>query len=354
MPLPDSNYSTLANITTKIRLLTQSLSQNQISDQTIWNYVNTFILYDFPEQLRLFNLRTTLSFYASPFIARYDSTKITNVTDPLYNFLNNYISVHAPLFIAGYQALLSQSPEQFYAIYPKLQQISTIGTGNGVTTNFQGVIPSANPNGFPPPPGLTQLQPFLQGQVLFGSTDINYNAATLIDVPVSANLGNLIVPDNPATIYGTVNYITGAYNITFPVAPLVNAQVNVSVVQYQPSRPQAMLFYDGVFTLMPVPDQPYKVNVEVYQRPTALLASGDVPNLSEWWQYIAYGAAKKVLEDRGDMDSVQRIMPEFKQQELLINRRTIVQNTNNRTSTIYTEQNTSSSSGWGNNATGLI
>lgn len=354
MPLPDTNYSTLAQITTKVRKLTQSLSQDQIADQTIYDYINTFVLYDFPEHLRLFNLRTKLSFYAQPFIDVYDTTKITTPTDPLYNFLNNYITAHPPLFVAGYQALFSQSQEQFFAIYPKLQQISNIGIGDGVTTNFQGVVPSANPLGFPPPPTLTQIQPFLQNQVLFGSTDINYNAATLIDSPINSSTGNLIVPNASAPTYGTINYITGAYNITFPVAPLAGANVNVSVVQYQPARPQAMLFYAGVFTLRPVPDQPYQINFEVYQRPTALLASGDVPNLSEWWQYIAYGAAKKLFEDRMDMDSVQMIMPEFKMQERLILRRTIVQNTNNRTPTIYTEQNASTSLGWGNNATGLI
>ena len=114
-----------------------------------------------------------------------------------------------------------------------------------------------------------------------------------------------------------------------------------------------MLFYDGVFTLNPIPDQVYKVNFEVYQRPSALLEESDIPQLSEWWQYIAYGAAKKVFEDRMEMDSVQMIMAEFKQQERLILRRTIVQNTNNRTPTIYTEQNTSGST-WGNNASGLI
>jgi len=38
-----------------------------------------------------------------------------------------------------------------------------------------------------------------------------------------------------------------------------------------------------------------------------------------------------------DTESVQTIMPEFKKQEALINRRTIVQQTEQRTATIYTE-----------------
>ena len=78
-----------------------------------------------------------------------------------------------------------------------------------------------------------------------------------------------------------------------------------------------------------------------------MAATGSIPELEEWWQYIAYGAAKKVFEDRMDLESVQSIMPEFKKQEMLCQRRTIVQNTNERTSTIYTEQTGVTSGGWG-------
>ena len=62
-----------------------------------------------------------------------------------------------------------------------------------------------------------------------------------------------------------------------------------------------------------------------------------MPELSEYWQYIAYGAAKKIFEDRMDQESVQLIMPEFKEQETLIQRRTIDQQSNERSATIYTE-----------------
>jgi len=353
VPLPDGNLSTLEQIRIKVRRLTQGLSENLIADQTIDDYVNTFILYDFPEHVRLFNLRTTVSFYCNPFIDIYDTTQITNVTDPLYNFLNIYTTIHPPLFIAGYQALFSQSPEQFYAIYPKLQYIAQIGIGDGMTTEFIGVLPSSYPNNPPPPPNFQQFQPVMQNEVLFDSIDVNFNGIKLIDQPISPNLGILIIPDNPAIGYGSINYITGQYDITFPVAPGVGAIINVQTVPYQQARPQAMLFYDGIFTLRPIPDQPYKINFEAYMRPSALLADGSAPLLSEWWQYISYGAAKKVFEDRMDLDSVQMIMPEFKKQQILLNRRTIVQNTNNRTPTIYAEQNTSGNT-WGNNASGLI
>jgi len=109
-----------------------------------------------------------------------------------------------------------------------------------------------------------------------------------------------------------------------------------------------MLYFEDKFILRPIPDMAYKVELEAYLRPTELLTTASMPELSQWWQYIAYGAAKKVFEDRMDMESIQLIMPEFKNQERLINRKTIVQQSNERTATIFTEQgNTITGGGWG-------
>jgi hypothetical protein len=91
--------------------------------------------------------------------------------------------------------------------------------------------------------------------------------------------------------------------------------------------------------------------MEVYIRPTQLLAANQSPQLEEWWQWIAYGAAKKIFEDRMDLESVQQIMPEYKKQESMMIRRTIMQLANERVATIYTEQSSfgpgSGAWGWG-------
>lgn len=146
--------------------------------------------------------------------------------------------------------------------------------------------------------------------------------------------GLLFYPNNPAP-QGTINYVTGAYLITFPNPPAAGIAVNAQTVPYQPTMPQAILFYKDTFHIRPIPDQPYEVKIEAYIRPTELLALGQIPELAEWWQYIAYGAAKKIFEDRMDNESVQQIMSEFKEQELLIQRRTIMQQSNERTATIF-------------------
>ena len=88
--------------------------------------------------------------------------------------------------------------------------------------------------------------------------------------------------------------------------------------------------------------------MEAYKQPTQLMNDNQLPDLDHWWQYIAYGAAKKVFEDRTDMGGVSMIMPEFKEQERFVLRRTLVQNSNNRVATIYSEA-TQRRGGWGNN-----
>ena len=58
-------------------------------------------------------------------------------------------------------------------------------------------------------------------------------------------------------------------------------------------------------------DQGYLVEIVAYRRPSqVLLGSGTttnltgVPELLEWWETLAVGAAKKIYEDRQDMDGV--------------------------------------------------
>lgn len=323
-PTPDSSYSTLLNIRQKIRRITRSPSTAQLTDADINNYINTFILYDFPEQLRLFDLRKTFKFYVSPNIDTY-STNTTDVNNPLYNFSNKYISIHNPIFVAGYQVFYTQSREQFYGIYPSLSNIASIGSaGDGVTTAFTGTI--AN-------------KPFLRNNVQFTSVDTNGNGLILVDIPDPlAPTGILVVPNTTAPSCGILNYITGYFTLNFPTAPAIGQAINSQVVPYVASRPNAILYYGNEFKVRPVPDQPYAVEMECFTRPTELLAATDCPEISQWWEYIAYGSCRKIFQDRMDIDSLQLIEPEFQRQQTLVLRKTLVQLSNERTSTIYTEQ----------------
>lgn len=371
--------TSLLAIRNKARLITRSLSEAQLSTAQLDQYINTYVLYDFPETLRLFNLKTTFTFYTLPFIDTYSTT---NISSPLYNFTNKYLTTDSPIYIAGYNSLFTQSRDQFYGIYPIVNSISSIGqTGNGSLLFFSGVINSQQAS---IPQQSTQFSVLLQNNVLFSSIDSNLNGLAMADSPIldiiSGNpshyglLYNSLMYNNqpynaitnpngypvlslaapyygvtgfPATNY--INYVTGQFFVTFNTAPAAGIAINSQTVPVNPAIPQSLLFYDGNFVVRPVPDQSYRVDMEVWVQPTELLSGGQSPELEEWWQLIAWNAAKKIFEDRMDYDSLNLIMPSLKEQEALVLRRTIVQNTTQRVATIYSEQ---SNLGWNSSGFG--
>jgi hypothetical protein len=351
---PDSTYSTLANIRTKVRRITRSPSESQLTTDQLDNYINTFILYDFPEHLRLFSLRTTLTFYTQPGVDVYD-TNTTVVTDPLYNFQNKYIAVHPPVFIAGIQCFYTQWRDVFYGYYPQTNTIAdTLLVGNNSSGPFTGYVPTFGPPFQPTIPSTRVPYPFiLQESVNFNCLDTNGTSMIMVDIPINNTIGNLtqanvpLVPpfDTIQDPNNNVNYATGQYTITFPANTKIMAPIWFEGILYQPGKPLCMLYYDNKFTVRPVPDKTYAIQLEADVRPTVLMNSTDIPYISQWWQYIAFGASKKIFEDRMDMDSVQLIMPEFKQQERLVLRTTLTQQANERTVTIYT-QGKNYGSGW--------
>ena len=351
--------ATLQNIRNKVRQITGKPNDNQITNSQIDFYVNTFYIYDFPEHLRLQNLRVNYQFTTSANIAIYDF--------PTEMYLTNM----PPVFIAGYQSYMTQSREAFFRINPALQYLQEqIYTGNGSSGNYTGQYCTATPivRGFKRnPPGaynnMFVATNQLNWMVVVSALDANGNSQTLVDSgrvdsvsPAElTQIGNLYdvndpynpnLPYDPVTnpypvVRGTINYITGLLEInsTGFVNPIPsNNPINVQYTPYVASRPQSVVFYQDQFAVYPIPDQAYTVSFEAYIYPTALINSTDSPQLNEWWQLLAYGAADKIFADNADMENLQKFRPLLKEQMNLCQRRTIVQQTSERTATIYTEQ----------------
>jgi len=316
--------ATLQEIRKKVRRITRNPNTSQLSNEDLDQYINTAIQYDFPENLRLFSLRTTLTFYTQPNVDSYD-TNITNPLDPLYNFKNKYTAIHTPAYIAGIPAFYTQWRDVFYANYPQTNTIAdTQLNGDGTTGPFVGTVTG---------------RPMLQNNVVFTCLDTNGTAMILVDYPLTNSTGALGLPNEPQTstaTYGSIDYISGAFSATFASATQVGAPIYSENIVYQAGKPYSILFYDEIFTIRPVPDKAYTVQLEVDVRPTELIETTDVPDLEQWWQYIAYLAAKKIFEDRMESDSIDRIRPELEHQEMLVQRKAIEQQAVERTVTIYT------------------
>lgn len=327
--------STLQAIRTKTRKLVGSPSPTRLTDASLDEYINTFYQYDMPAQLRLFDLHQPYIFYTQPNVDAYH-VPLNNVdatgSDPA--FRTAPLTLNPPIYIAGYYSFWSQSQEQFYRVYPQLNNIQQVATGDGTSGPYTFTIPDF---------------PFLRGYetLTFNpppvpiATDvpqINSNVLISADTEIARDDGNGgWLNEIGEALTGTVNYVNGQCVLTFENAIPQGTVINAQTVPYEPARPQGALYYNDTLFLRPVPDQVYKVEVQSYRSPVEFLSSSQSPLLDQWWQYIAFGAAKKILEDRLDTDGWMKIQPFFDEQERLVLRRTLVQQTPERTATIYTE-----------------
>ena len=342
MTLPN----TLQDIRLKVRRVTGRPSQNQMTDQDIDKYINTFYVYDMPEHLKLISLRYNYEFLTTANIAVYDLPTGT------------YLTAMPPVYIGGYQSYMTQSRENFFRINPGLnflQQSIATGTGSNsftATLTQTPITPGFKPN----PPGAYSSSisndiaaNYLQWNVLISAVG-TANAISGIQPSYSLiddGQGNLFAPTdtstNPTLSRGSINYITGAVNVTnFPISIPSGTAINAQYIPYVASRPQSVVFYQDQFIVYPIPDQAYTISFEVYKYPTAFLATDTVgtstPQVLEWWQMLAMGASLKIFEDNGDLENYAKFRPIMEEYMTLSLRRTIVQQTSERTATIYTEQ----------------
>lgn len=310
--MPDLLYSSLLYIIKKVRRLTRNPSENQLSTVSITGYIDNFILYDMPAHVKLDSLRTIFTFYTIPGQAIYEtSIGITHINDTFYHFKDYYTNVSAPIYIAGEEGNFTQSVTDFYSIYPQTEKRTSIGTGDGVTTVFTGTISNV---------------PLLNDFVYVSTVDASDDRLLMKD-----DSSGVLTGDTGGA--SSIDYLTGAYVVNFSNPPKNGETIWFNCVPYTAKKPETILFTNDKFILRPVPDSSYRVDLTVRKRPSEMLLPTAMPELSEWWEYIALGASIKVLQDRLDFDTIALLEPEFNRQEILINRRKITQNSNKRAQT---------------------
>lgn len=358
------SIATLADIILKVRKLTGAGTPFELTDAQIIDYINSFYLYDLPAQFRSLKLKDRYTFNTVRGIDIYpfDSEHYTTVEMPCYCMKRIIPLYQQPWGNTGFWG--SSSNWQF-------QQNLTQGNGGAGpytgTLNNVPVVRSYNNN----PMVTTTLAPtapFPTGvPPLFPQANISRVQNILITANVA--LGNTLnVTDDGAgnlignvdtTVSNTINYDTGTINLTFSAA--VPGGQNIQVM-YSPtvmSIPLSILFFQNQFTLRPVPDQGYTIELIAYRQPSqVLLGSMDpnnpvttgVPELKEWWELLAAGAAKKFFEDQQDLNSIQVMDKMLFERYAVAEARTYAQiGSKQRIATIYADQ---MNMGYGNNFNG--
>jgi hypothetical protein len=141
---------------------------------------------------------------------------------------------------------------------------------------------------------------------------ISANTATSSLHVTDDGAGNLI---GDCTAGGAIDYQTGEItNLVFTQAVPDGNNINIQYIQQVQGQPYTILFFQNQFTLRPIPDQAYTIELTAYRQPSQALL-GTISNTSPdldgrpeewyWWEVIAFGVAKKLYQDRLDMDGVQ-------------------------------------------------
>lgn len=314
--------STLQQIMTTVRRIARKPSPSSMTDAQIKQYINTFVLCDFPQNLRLANLRTTLTFYTQPNVDVYGNSTDPNST--LYDFNNKYTAIHPPVFMGGVSGYYTQNRNDFFTVFPQVSYVvNTQIYGNGTLTSFSGIL---------------NQTPMLQNNVIMTAVDSNGTSMVLVDYPSNNVSGQFGLPNVTPTLpsqYGGINYLTGAFTANFPNPVGNGLAINAETVPYAAGIPTSMLFYDNQFTIRPVPLMTYPIQIEVDMIPTEFLSTSQNPLVNQWWQYIALGACMAIWRDQGDVASMADYQPIYDQQERRVLRSTLEIRVNQQAPTIY-------------------
>lgn len=167
----------------------------------------------------------------------------------------------------------------------------------------------------------------------FLSSNVNYG---LLMQPGKSPLGNLGL-GTYSTTSNTINYLTGDINVTFPVSIPSGNNINVQCYYFNSGLPRAVLYYNNTLTLRSPPDKQYLVELDAYLSPAAFLNTASAIPFGYMAEYIARGAARKLLSDTGDIEQFNFYEPLFREQEILVWKRSQRQFTSTRTPTIYSQ-----------------
>ena len=395
----------LSDIITYVRRIIKSPSNSQITDNLLIDYINRFWMMDVDARIQLFDLKTKYTFQTIPGVDRYNMPLYNVQVEPGSQSIGPfpvYQGFQSPMYINGIQVPLQTQKSSFFNIWPNVaQQAPVVAIGNN-NTSYTFTLPVAPNNSNPvntPVNYILRGHVDMAGIIASGNnndpiigTDLHKTAGT-VDIPFSsidpavfiyatdATGAPMVVSDsgqfltanynygllmnqtpgsglNPfgysslsggySTILNTVNYYTGDINVTFPSAVPSGVDINAVFFFFQSGLPRAALFYNNTLTLRSPPDRQYLVEVEAYLSPAAFLSTGAAIPFGYMAEYIARGAARKILADTGDMEQFQFYEPLFREQEILVWKRSQRQFTASRSETIYSQGINQGQSGFNN------
>lgn len=290
---------TLAEIRKKVRQVSGRLSTNEMTTNQVDDYINKYYQFTFPAEVKLERKHTYYEFdtVANTHIYTLPNDP-DNVSTPTVPAFTNF---EPPATLDGLSLLWYQEPAPFLNNNPQDQvQRDNSNTGNAVITNF---TVTATPT------------PILPATAIVTALTLGENnSETFIDTNEDYTEADVSLVSDGSGV-GTVNYLTGVIDVNFaPNAPRQSTIIYFSWVPYRAGRPTAVLLYNNRFQFFTVPDTAYRFKVKAYSVVSPLENGTDKPDLEQWGPCIAYGAARQILADNGEMDAYMEVTSLYKEQ----------------------------------------
>lgn len=276
---------TLQDIREKARQVSGRLSVTELDNTQLDDYINKYFQYEFPAEVKL-NRNYLLHEFT------------TTADQQSYDFPADYTNFVPEATMDRRELVFYQDPDSFYR--DNVENVSRFSTwtGDGATVGFTNTF--------------TGNFPILPNTVVIDDTVEVFTddgAGTL-----TGNLGGT----------GTVVYATGVISVTFNTAPADGQVIQASFIRYQAGFPRSVLMFDNQFTFFPVPDRAYRFRIKAWSlltvRPTtgsfktSFTLASDRPLQDEWGPAIAFGAARRIVSDFGEVDRYAELTALYKEQ----------------------------------------
>ena len=350
----------LGDIITWVRRIIKSPSAQAISNGTISDYINRFMQYDLSERLQLFEFHRQYTFETVANIFYYQAPYVSSTTPnfpitggpPPFSTIPStsqpqtviptYQNFAPPIYCDGIQLGYFQFMDQFRNLYPDQVQNEILTAGDGTVGPYTGNT-SNGPliRGFVDDLGNLEPYVFVTAKDGLGSQQIVVDSGSVdgdglgILIQTDSTFQNIIGPAVADGGSGTIDYETGAISVTFLNTIPSTTSIYLQTSIYTAGKPRIVLMYNNIFRFYPVPDRAYKIQVDAYVNPIAFFNTADSVPFAYMSEYIARGAAQKILSDTGDWDQFQKYEPIFREQENLVLRRSERQRGTQRTPTIF-------------------
>jgi hypothetical protein len=367
---------------------------------------------DVDARMQLFDFKTKYQFQTQPGVDQYNmplydvqSETPGNPNSQDIGMFPVYQGFMEPAYINGVQVGFHTQKNYFFNWFQNIvQPLNVVAIGDGTIGPYPITFPIINTNSTPlnppvqallrghvditgiiatgvndDPPFGTTINPLIPSTsiipaVYFTSIDANGNNIIVSDSgqflqtagptnnatygllmsPGKAPFGNMPLAGGYSTTSNTINYLTGTANVTFPTPVPAGANINAQCYYFNTGLPRGILYYNNVLTLRVPPSQQWLVELDAYLTPAAFFNTAAAVPFGYMSEYIARGAARKILSDTGDVEQFNFYKPLFREQELLVWKRSQRQWTSTRTQTIYSQGMISGYNSFNSSGLGLI